>query len=67
VDYNYRAIPALIEYIQKLYDESGRPPGRILFRYSAGWYVRLARGRYERLGRSWVEVEYSLKTGVKRG
>jgi hypothetical protein len=62
VDYNYRAIPALIEYIQRLYDESGRPPGRILFRYSAGWYVRIGK-RYERLGRTWVEVEWKLKAG----
>lgn len=61
MEYNYRAIPALIEYIQSLYDVSGRPPGRILFRYSAGWYVRIGK-RYERLGAKWTDVEYKLRT-----
>lgn len=63
MDYNYRAIPALIEYLQELYDASGRPPGKVLFRYSAGWYVRMARGKYERLGSKWTDVEYKLRTG----
>lgn len=51
----------LIAYLQALYDASGRPAGKILYRASAGWYVRIGK-RYERLGSKWTDVEYKLRT-----
>lgn len=56
-------IAARIEYMQRAYDASGRPPGRVLFRNGAGWWVRTARGKYEKLGRQWKEVEVMLRMG----
>jgi hypothetical protein len=64
--WNTARIAARIEHIQALYDASGRPPGRVVFRNCAGWWVRTAMGgKYVKLGQKWREVVYLLKVRVK--